>query len=67
MPETIKQELVSQLEVVKKLHEEDLAAGFSGVFLDDLLEKNIRQQQRILSGNGSSCKRHSHGFRQHKN
>lgn len=39
IPQTIMQELTSQLERIKKLHDEDLAARFSGVFLDDLLEK----------------------------
>ncbi len=39
LPETIVPELTSQLEVVKKIHDEDLAAGYAGVFLDDLLEK----------------------------
>ena len=32
-------ELTSQLVVVKSLHDEDLAAGYTGVFLDDLPEK----------------------------
>jgi integron integrase len=39
LPETILPELTSQLEVVKNIHDQDLAAGYSGVFLDDLLEK----------------------------
>jgi integron integrase len=39
LPETIMPELKSQLEIVKNIHDEDLAAGFAGVFLDDLLEK----------------------------
>jgi integron integrase len=39
LPETIVPELASQLEMVKNLHDQDLAAGYSGVFLDDLLEK----------------------------
>jgi site-specific recombinase XerD len=38
-PETIVPELTSQLEVVKNIHDEDLAAGYAGVFLDDRLEK----------------------------
>jgi site-specific recombinase XerD len=32
-------ELSSQIEIVKKFHDKDLAAGYAGVFLDDLLEK----------------------------
>ncbi len=39
LPKTLLTELHAQLEHVKKLHEEDLTAGFSGVFLDDQLEK----------------------------
>jgi integron integrase len=39
LPETIMPELHSQLEVVKTIHDQDLAARFSGVFLDDRLEK----------------------------
>ncbi|MBA4392879.1 MAG: integron integrase, partial [Desulfobacca sp.] len=39
LPETIMPELHSQLEKVKVIHDQDLAAKFSGVFLDDRLEK----------------------------
>jgi integron integrase len=39
IPQKIVSELTAQLEAVKKLHDEDLAAGFAGVFLDDRLEK----------------------------
>ena len=39
LPETIVPQLTSQLEVVNKIHDEDLAAGYAGVFLDDRLEK----------------------------
>jgi len=39
LPETIMPQLTSQLEVVNKIHDEDLAAGYAGVFLDDRLEK----------------------------
>ena len=38
-PQTIIPELTAQLEIVKKLHDADLAAGYTGVFLDDQLEK----------------------------
>jgi len=38
LPEKIMPELTAQLEVVKKIHDEDLAAGYAGVFLDDRLE-----------------------------
>jgi integron integrase len=39
LPETIVPELTSQLEVVKNIHDQDLSAGYTGVFLDDRLEK----------------------------
>ena len=35
LPKTILQELKSQMKAVGKLHEQDLAAGYDGVFLDD--------------------------------
>ena len=39
IPQTILPELTAQLEAVEKLHDEDLSAGYAGVFLDNLLEK----------------------------
>ncbi|MBI4619993.1 MAG: integron integrase, partial [Desulfobacterales bacterium] len=39
LPQTIVPELTYQLELVKNIHDKDLAAGYTGVFLDDLLEK----------------------------
>lgn len=39
IPQTIMPELTAQFEVIKKLHDEDLAMGYAGVFLDDQLEK----------------------------
>jgi integron integrase len=39
IPNRILPELLAQLAFVKKLHAEDLAAGFAGVFLEDQLEK----------------------------
>ncbi|PJB38061.1 MAG: integron integrase, partial [Deltaproteobacteria bacterium CG_4_9_14_3_um_filter_44_9] len=39
LPQTIVSELTYQLELVKNIHDKDLAAGYTGVFLDDLLEK----------------------------
>jgi len=39
IPQTIMPELTAQLEAVRQIHDEDLAAGFTGVFLDNLLEK----------------------------
>ena len=39
IPQAITPELLDQLETVRKLHSTDLDAGYSGAFLDDLLEK----------------------------
>lgn len=39
IPQTIMPELAAQLKTVEKLHDEDLSAGYSGVFLDNLLER----------------------------
>lgn len=39
MPQRLVPELLAQMETVKKIHDEDLRAGFAGVFLDDQLEK----------------------------
>ncbi len=42
IPQTIMQELLAQVEHIKAVHEEDLRAGYAGVFLDDSLEKKYR-------------------------
>jgi integrase len=39
IPRTIVPKLTAQLEAVSKLHDNDLATGYTGVFLDNLLEK----------------------------
>lgn len=39
IPESICVELKAQIEKVAKLHDQDLAAGYDGVFLDDDIEK----------------------------
>lgn len=39
IPQKIVLELAVQIEAVKKLHDEDIAAGYAGVFLEDQLEK----------------------------
>ncbi|MEW6571608.1 MAG: integron integrase [Nitrospirota bacterium] len=39
IPKAITHELLEQLETVRKLHDTDLKAGYSGAFLDNLLEK----------------------------
>ena len=48
LPETIVPELTSQLEVVKNIHDQDLAAGYSGVFLDYRLEKKYPSAAKDL-------------------
>ena len=48
IPQRIMPELLAQLEVVKKLHGEDLAGGFAGVFLDDQLEKKYPRAPKEL-------------------
>ncbi len=39
IPQTLMENLLAQIEAVKKLHDEDLLAGYAGVFLDDSLDK----------------------------
>jgi integron integrase len=39
LPQAMMPELTGQLEAIKKLHDEDLASGYAGVFMDDQLEK----------------------------
>lgn len=39
LPEAIVPELKSQINAVAELHEQDLASGYDGVFLDDAVEK----------------------------
>jgi len=46
LPQKIMPELTQQLEVVKKLHDKDLASGYSGVFLDNRLEKKYPNAAR---------------------
>ena len=41
LPVCIVPELRAQMKAVEKLHEDDLAAGYDGVFLDDALEKKF--------------------------
>jgi integron integrase len=38
IPETVSEDMKTQIKVVGELHERDLAAGYDGVFLDDDLE-----------------------------
>jgi integron integrase len=48
IPKKITPELQAQMETVKKLHDEDLAAKFAGVFLDDQLEKKSRAAKELI-------------------
>jgi hypothetical protein len=41
LPQRLISELTTQLELVSKLHDKDLAAGCAGVFLVDSLEKKL--------------------------
>jgi integrase len=41
-------ELAAQLEVVRNIHDQDLVAGYAGVFLDDLLEKKYPSAAKDL-------------------
>ena len=46
LPETITSELKSQIKAVGILHEQDLKAGYAGVFLDDAVEKKYPRAPR---------------------
>jgi integron integrase len=48
LPQSIMPELLAQIERLKELHTRDLAAGYSGVFLDHLLEKKYKNAAREL-------------------
>lgn len=48
IPQRIVPELLAQIEAVKKVHDEDLATGFAGVFLDDQLEKKYPRAAKEL-------------------
>jgi integron integrase len=39
LPQSIMSELKAQIKVVAKLHDQDLKAGYAGVFMDDAIEK----------------------------
>ncbi|HEX9020496.1 MAG TPA: integron integrase [Nitrospirota bacterium] len=46
IPRTIMPELSAQIERLTRLHDQDLSAGYDGVFLDGLLEKKYRNAAR---------------------
>ncbi len=48
LPKKLFPELKDQLETVKKMHDEDVTSGFSGVFLDDQLEKKYPRAAKEL-------------------
>jgi len=48
IPQSLVPELQTQIEAVKKLHDEDLARGFAGVFLEDQLEKKYPKAAKEL-------------------
>ncbi len=49
LPKLIISELLEQIEDVKRLHDVDLNAGFSGVFLEDQLEKKYPRAAKELA------------------
>jgi integrase len=48
LPESILPELKAQTEYVKNLHQQDLAAGYAGVFLDDAVERKFPKAPKEL-------------------
>jgi integron integrase len=48
LPVSILAELNEQISLVEKLHEQDLAAGYDGVFLDDAVEKKYPKAPKEL-------------------
>jgi len=49
IPRIIGPELTAQIEAVGKLHDQDIAAGYTGVFLDNLLEKKYPSAAKDFS------------------
>jgi integron integrase len=49
LPEKLLPEIRMQMEVVRRQHEQDMAAGYAGVFLPTQLEKKYRNASRELS------------------
>ncbi|MBI4745113.1 MAG: integron integrase [Deltaproteobacteria bacterium] len=48
IPRSIENQIIKQLEHVRELHEKDLAAGYSGAFVDGLLEKKYKNVGKEL-------------------
>lgn len=48
IPQTIMPELTAQIDRIARLHHEDLAVGYAGVFLDGALEKKYRNAAKEL-------------------
>ncbi len=48
IPKLIAPVILAQIETVKKLHDQDLASGFTGVFLEDQLEKKYPRAAKDL-------------------
>jgi len=46
LPESIEEDLKSQIENVIRLHQKDLENGYAGVFMPGILEKNIKMPKR---------------------
>lgn len=74
LPYSIMPELLAQIELLKKLHDLDLAVGYAGVFLDHLLEKKYKNAARefiwqwffpqktltVIEGSGEKRRYHIH-------
>ncbi|MDX9708497.1 MAG: integron integrase [Trichloromonas sp.] len=48
LPQSIIPDLLAQIERIKELHDQDLAAGYAGTFMDGLLEKKYPSAAREL-------------------
>jgi integron integrase len=48
LPRSIMPELTAQIERVARIHEQDCAAGYAGVFLDDSLERKYRNAAKEI-------------------
>lgn len=48
LPESILPQMKAQIEMVQKLHEQDLVAGYAGVFLDDAVERKFPKAPKEL-------------------
>jgi hypothetical protein len=52
LPEMIIPDLLTQIDMVKRMHLQDLDNGFAGVFMFDSMEKNLNILAKNLIGSG---------------